>query len=179
MQPIKTERLILRPLSVEDKPAIFYNIANDEEVLKYYIMNYEDDIDDFSLDVILDYYVRTGKFCFAIELQDNKTVIGMIHECATRFEDPNEVEIGYAIGKKYWNKGYTTEALKAFIDFLFSQGRSKIDASFITENVASGRVMEKCQMTFENAIEKNSLYYRGQYFDTRNCFIVNEGLEND
>ena len=50
--------------------------------------------------------------------------------------------------KKHWNKGYTTEAYKAVIDELFCNGFTKITAAHRIDNPASGRVMEKCGMSY-------------------------------
>ena len=40
---IKTERLVLRYLKESDRHAIFTNINNDKEVLKYFLDNYLED----------------------------------------------------------------------------------------------------------------------------------------
>ena len=56
-----------------------------------------------------------------------------------------DVEVGYWIGKPYWNKGLCTEALRAMIDYCFKRrGIKNIWADFFVDNPASGRVMEKC-----------------------------------
>jgi RimJ/RimL family protein N-acetyltransferase len=56
-----------------------------------------------------------------------------------------DVEVGYWIGKPYWNKGLCTEALRAMIDYCFKRrGFKNIWADYFVDNPASGRVMEKC-----------------------------------
>ena len=49
----------------------------------------------------------------------------------------------------YKNKGYTTEAFKKVIEFLFSLGVHKVIASHLVGNDASRRVMEKCGLIYE------------------------------
>lgn len=50
--------------------------------------------------------------------------------------------------KKHWGKGYATEAYKSVIDELFRSGFTKIIAVHHVDNLASGRVMQKCGMSF-------------------------------
>ena len=50
----------------------------------------------------------------------------------------------------YWNKGYATEALKKVIKYLFDNGFNVIEAEHHIDNIASGRVMEKCGLKFES-----------------------------
>ncbi len=63
--------------------------------------------------------------------------------------DTGETKIGYLFHKKYWNKGYATEVLKALLRW----ARLHIDADYIVayadrENEGSFRVMEKCGMKY-------------------------------
>jgi len=67
--------------------------------------------------------------------------------------DNSACEIGYCIGSALWNKGYSTEALQAVIDFLFVEvGLNRISAKHDILNPASGEVMKKCKMTHEGIL---------------------------
>ena len=85
----------------------------------------------------------------------------------------NSVEVGFAIGKKHWNKGYMSEALKAMIGLLFESGIHKVRACHIRENKASGKVMEKCGMHYEG-IRKDDLFYHDKYYDTVNYYLLED-----
>lgn len=62
-------------------------------------------------------------------------------------------EIGYNLGKKYWNKGYTTEAMRTVIDFAGKQLKiSEIVGRYAKENPASGNVMKKLGFSYEKDI---------------------------
>jgi RimJ/RimL family protein N-acetyltransferase len=57
----------------------------------------------------------------------------------------HSAEIGFWLGEKYWNKGITTEAVRAFTEYGFTQhGLSRIYAHVFSWNAASMRVLEKC-----------------------------------
>jgi RimJ/RimL family protein N-acetyltransferase len=57
-------------------------------------------------------------------------------------------ELGYWIGVPYWNKGFATEAANAVLTFLFTKLQlTQVNASHLLENPASGRVLQKINMT--------------------------------
>ena len=64
-------------------------------------------------------------------------------------------ELGYWIGKPYWNKGYCTEAARAIVRYGFDQLHvNRIQARHMTKNPASGRVMAKVGMTCEGVLRE-------------------------
>ena len=68
-------------------------------------------------------------------------------------ENDSSCEIGYILGKNYWGRGLMTEALKAVLDFCFTQvGFQKVKARYASLNPASGRVMEKAGMSYLQTI---------------------------
>ena len=169
---IETDRLILRFMSKKDTHDIFANINHDQEVLKFFIDKYKEKEEDMTLDKTIDYCLQNQRYLFAIEIKDTHEVIGMILQCSTPSPIFNSSEVGYAIGKKHWNKGYVTEAFKAMIDFLFSLGIHKVVASYLIGNDASKRVMEKCHMVFEG-IRKDEVFYHDKYHDVAFYYLIN------
>ncbi len=84
---------------------------------------------------------EAGKLAtFAITLRDNGTLIGAIHlRIVPRFD---RAELGYWIGKIYWNNGYCTEACRAVLGYGFTAlNLNRINASHLKRNPASGRVI--------------------------------------
>ena len=89
----------------------------------------------------------------------------------------HDVEVGYWIGKPYWNKGLCTEALRAMIDYCFNtKGFKNIWADFFIDNPASGRVMEKCGMSYSRFSEKE-LEYQGEMRDLTYYEVTREAWE--
>ena len=169
---IETDRLALRFLKESDRHAIFVSINNDKDVLQYFLDNYLEDESFMTLDKRIKFCLENERYFFAIELKKTHEVIGMILQCSTPDRYFNSSEIGYAIGKKYWNNGYATEAMRAMIDFVFSLGVNKVIASHIVENVASKRVIEKCDMLYEGR-RKQDIYYHEQYYDVDYYYLLN------
>ena len=85
-------------------------------------------------------------------------------------ENDSSCEISYILGKNYWGRGLMTEALKAVLNFRFTQaGFQKVRARYASLNPASGRVMEKAGMsylkTITNGVERKDyvadlIYYQ-------------------
>lgn len=169
---IETNRLVLRAMNINDTHAIFLNINNDKEVLKYFVDRYIEKESDMVLDKVIKYCLDNQRYFFAIELKDTHEVIGTILQCSGASPVFNTTEIGYAIGRKYWNNGYATEALKAMINFIFSRGIHKVVVSHIIGNDASKRVIQKCGLIHEG-IRKEDIYYHEQYFDVDYYYLLN------
>ena len=65
----------------------------------------------------------------------------------------NETEVGYLLDKHHWGEGYATEAAQASIQFGFeSCSLDHIIALVHTDNTASRRVIEKCNMSYTETI---------------------------
>ncbi len=66
-------------------------------------------------------------------------------------------EIGYWIAPEHWGKGYATEALSFFIDFLFREySINKVSAHVLATNKASQRVLEKNGFKLEGMLRKHT-----------------------
>ena len=148
---MKTERLIIDQIKETDKENCFINISHDKKVLETFICRYADSLEKF------DFSSYPGRQdLFAIRLKETGRLIGII----LYFDEKEDsCEIGYGIGSAFWNKGYATEAVRRFQEYLFREkGMQTVYASFFTGNDASRRVMEKCGMTYDHFSEKELTY---------------------
>ncbi len=148
---METERLIIDPIRAADKEDYFINISHDKKVLDTFICRYADSMEEF------DFSSYPGREdLFAIRLKETGRLIGIVNF----FDEKGGVcEIGYGIGSGYWGHGYATEAVKRFLEYLFTEkGLHTIYASFFTGNDASRRVMEKCGMRYDHFSEKELTY---------------------
>lgn len=149
---LETNRLLLRKFGLNDAQAIYNNWASDPEVTKYLMWPPHDSV-SVSEKILKDWiksYEKDNFYQWAIVLKDNVSEpIGSI--AAVNQDDlVGMAHIGYCIGKKYWHKGITSEALKLVMDYLFDQvGFNRIESRHDPRNSNSGAVMKKCGMKYE------------------------------
>ena len=142
-----TERLILRKLRKEDAEPMFENWASDPEVTKYVTWSTHESVEQTKqiVDIWVKEYENPKTIRYGIVLKDNNELIGAID--VVGYIDGNP-EIGYCLSRKYWNKGYMTEACSALVDYLLSIGYKTIVIEADVDNIGSNRVIEKCGFEF-------------------------------
>jgi [ribosomal protein S5]-alanine N-acetyltransferase len=107
---------------------------------------------------------RRGKSLdFAMTLRVGEEMIGAV---SLRIEpDHDRAELGYWIGKPFWNQGYATEGARAAVAFGFRTLRlHRIYAHHMASNPASGEVLLKLGMRYEGRIRQH-LKKWGRYED--------------
>ena len=148
---METERLIIDPVREDDKEDYFFSISHDRKVLETFICRYAETMEEF------DFSSYPGREdLFAIRLKETGKLIGIILYFG---ETADSCEIGYGIGSGFWNRGYATEAVGRFLEYLLGEkGMRTVYASFFPGNDASRRVMEKCGMKYDHFSEKELNY---------------------
>jgi len=153
---LETERLILRRFTMEDADLMFKNWANNPIVTKYLCWPPHSDI-LVSKEVLNDWissYQKPNYYQWAIELKDISEPIGSI-AIVKQCDDIGMVHVGYCIGRNWWGKSYTSEALAALIKFFFEDvGVSRVESRHDPNNPGSGKVMMKCGMKYEGTMRK-------------------------
>lgn len=142
---LETKRLILRKLKLEDADQAFKNWCSDDEVSKYMTWSTAKTIQDTSnwLAFVQKVYTENINYEWGIVLKETNELIGSIG-MYLKEEFDNRYEIGYAISKKYWGNGYTTEASRCVMDYLINQeGIKGFLGRHAKLNGASGSVMQK------------------------------------
>ena len=142
-----TERLVLRKLKKEDAEPMFRNWCSDPEVAKYTLWVAHEDVSVTKklVDMWLEEEKDDKTVRFFITQKGSDEPIGSID--VVHYYD-GIPEIGYCLSRKFWNQGYMTEACKAFINYLFELGHSKILIRADARNVGSNRVIVKCGFKF-------------------------------
>ncbi len=144
---METERLIIRPFTLEDQDSI-YQVMKDKEMSEYTPGEPWESIEDaeeFIKQALwlyeLDHY--TFRHFFAITGRLSGEIIGFCGVGGIGY-DRGENEIFYSIGKAYWGKGYATEAASVLLKYAFEQlGLYHIIGVVHPDNIASRKVMEK------------------------------------
>ena len=153
---IETDRLILRKFKMTDYVDMYNNWASEDDVTRYITWATHKNIEE-TRDVVAKYVFdseRDNYYHWCIELKETNEAVGSIGAFRL-FEDLSLFEVGYCIGKKFWNKGITTEAMHAIIKFFFEEvGINRIEARHDTKNPASGVVMKKSGMQLEGILRQ-------------------------
>jgi RimJ/RimL family protein N-acetyltransferase len=147
---IETERLILRGPTEADLPDWTACIWSDAEVMRY--MPRMDDTPDAKAKAVLTGFttVREERQVGAWVITEKADGRFMGH-CMLRYREAlNDHELGYALGKVFWGKGYATETARAVARYGFEQANlERIFAVVIPENVPSSRVLEHLGFVYE------------------------------
>ncbi len=164
-QPIlQTERLILRPFDLSDAKDT-QRLVGDKAVADTTLNiphPYEDGMAEQWISTHQPQFDEGNLCTLAITLRDTGELIGAIAlTINSRFE---RAELGYWIGKPYWNKGYCTEAGVVVLKYGFAVlGLHRIHATHFGRNPASGRVMQKLGMKHEGRAREHAK--RGDRFE--------------
>lgn len=160
---LATQRLTLRRFEIEDAENAFYNWTNNDEVTKYLTWSTHSSVEDTEelLEKWIGKYDLKDFYQWAIELNDLEQPIGTIS--AVHVDDEiDAVEIGYCIGEEFWNKGYTSEALREVIRFFIMEvGATRVAARCDARNSVSAKVMESAGMEYEGTLRQSAKNNQG------------------
>ena len=153
--PLLTDRLLLRSFTLEDAADV-QRLAGEYDVsatLPNMPHPYEDGMAEEWIRSCYEKLEKDEALNFAITLNTDKCFIGGI---GLRLDQENKSgELGYWIGKPYWNCGYATEAAQAAVAYGFEVLKlNRIHAKHFKRNPASGRVMEKIGMRYEGCLRE-------------------------
>jgi len=142
---IETERLILRPLTIEDAEDVFA-WRSDERVARFMLWSTHSDISE------------TREWLSSLESLENEYGWGFIRRSDNKLigsggiryrTDEERWSFGYNLRYDCWNMGYTTEAVRAMMDYVREKhGAKRFIAEHAADNPASGRVIEKCGLRY-------------------------------
>lgn len=171
---LRTRRLVLRPFTIEDVDDVF-EYASDTEWSRFipvaspYTVR---DAEEFVTRQILKNWDEKPRF--AIEF--NGVVVGSVKLTVEKLL--SIASLRYSIARPCWNRGLTTEAVTAVVDWGFNEfGLQKVYSRMDVENVGSWRVMEKIGMTREGTLRSHGVN-RGIRYDYHYYGILRSEWEN-
>lgn len=153
MQPLETDRLHLRPLTLADAPFIL-TLLNDPAFIRF--------IGDKKVRTLAEAqnYLTQGplasyaRFGFGLGLVARKADGAALGICGLiKRESLRDIDIGFAFLPQFWGQGYATEAAAA----VMRHGQETLQLRQIVgivdpENTGSIRVLEKLGLTFAGMI---------------------------
>ena len=149
---LKTERLTLRQLVINDEQEIF-TLRSDSEINKYLDRQISNTIDDARnfINRVTENINKNDSLYWAITLSDRNILVGTI--CLFGFSDENnKCEIGYELLTNFQGQGIMKEAAEKVIDYAFNTIKvQKIEAFLHRDNRRSIKLLEK--FSFRNSNE--------------------------
>ncbi len=166
-QTITTQRLILRQFTLDDIDAVYKNYGSDEKVNRYISFApcfSKESTQQFIQMHIKQYASNPAFYGWAITVHGE--VIGSVG--LFNVDDADQCELGYSLGSRWWNQGYTTEAAQAVLDYAFHElNAHRVYASHHIDNIASEKVLQKIGMKYEGTMREAQKNADGTYSDLK------------
>ena len=172
---IETDRLVLRDLTDADTLEV-HAYASDPEVVQY--MDWGPNSLNETVIFIKKALQEQGEkpryhYTLAVEEKTENRLIG---SCGLHVSNPADREgwIGYCFNKRFWGRGYATEAAKALVALGFRElSLHRVFATCDPTNTASARVLEKAGMIREGHLREHK-WSKGRWRDSFLYAIVNQ-----
>lgn len=160
---LETERLILRPWTVEDAESL-YEYAKDPDIGPAAGWPVHTSVEN-SKEIIET--VLSEPHTYAVCLKEDSKPIGSISLMQGRQSHlplpDTEAEIGYWIGKPFWGQGLIPEAVRALQTFAFETLKlERLWCGYFEGNDKSRRVQEKCGFQPHSILEEVPLPLLGE-----------------
>lgn len=151
-----TDRLAHRPLTLADAADV-QRLAGERDIADMTRIPhpYEDGVAEEWIRSTHEEFEKGEGATFAMTLREDGSLIGVI---GLGVKDVHSTaELGYWVGKPYWNRGYCTEAARVVLAYGFEElCLNRIYAYHFKRNPASGRVMQKIGMQHEGNYPKEA-----------------------
>ena len=164
---LKTDHLILRRHRIEDARPLHEEFGLDEKMFEFSGWNpyaTEEQAEE-AVRRFLDGYDQDHFYGWAIDYQGE--LAGTI---GAYDYDPetNSIEIGCSIARRFWGKGFASEAVRAVLDHLLGEEKiGRVTAWCAADNIGSVRAMEKAGMQ-QVSREEGALEICGKTYDKLN-----------
>jgi ribosomal-protein-alanine N-acetyltransferase len=182
---IETERLVLRQATTKDLEDWANRIFVDPDVIRF--MPKRDMTPYARAERALNNYERLWEqHKIGGWVITDKITGQLIGSCEIEYlDDTDEYELGYALSKECWGKGFATETVRAAVRFGFENANlERIIAVVVPENIASYRVLEHTGLVYEkkaNYYDLDVVYYaitQDQFKADDSFYRVNDSKQN-
>ena len=148
---IETTRLTLRSFEPDDFEAYYERILSQRAVMRFLSGSGEPRSREeaaLTFARFTDPQRDSRDLVWAVTERRTKELIG--HAVLQRLDKSELIEVGYALGERWWGAGLATEVSRAVVAFGFETLPLDLIAGIARpENAASRRVLEKTGLTFD------------------------------
>lgn len=147
---LESERLLFRSLRAQDAPHLERLFEGDWEAIRQTgRMPYPPTAQ--AMRAWIRGHAGPGSRSFLILRKADQTVLGAIGFGG----GGGTAELGYALGRAHWGRGYATEAVHVMVELARERGLKALDAHIFPENPASARVLEKAGFADLGLVERD------------------------
>ena len=173
---LETPRLILRPLTLADAETAYSGWTVDAEANKWvsWLPHHSlADTIEWLKEIDWNQAITSNRprdnYIWGFVLKETGELFGsggLIWE-----EDYQLYQIGYNISKSHWNHGYTTEAMRAVLNYAVKDlGIKRVAGGHAKENLASAKVIEKLGFVYDR--DDITPHIDGvRFFDSREYYL--------
>lgn len=156
MKPVlETDRLLLRELTRDDLDDMA-ELLGDPEGMRYYPRPKTRDEALGWIEWNLRLYAEHGFGLWAVVLEETGAFVGDCGLTPQEVEGQTEIEVGYHVKRRFWRRGYATEAARACRDYARDVlGVERLVAIIDPANVPSQRVARKLGLELEREFLKH------------------------
>ena len=170
----RTDRLRLRPLSISDADA-FFEMFSDAATMEYWSnepVGTREEAESL-LRQDLEWSETPGVLCMGVALPETGRLIGKITLFA--FSEQNRrAEVGYVLDRRYWNKGYMSEALQWLLAHAFETLKlHRLEADTDPDNIPSLALLEKLGFRREGLF-RDRWWVHGKWHDSVMLGLLHE-----
>ena len=139
---LETERLVLRMFRESDTDA-YADMVADPEVMRFFGGEPASRAEAWrNMAMIVGHWHLRGYGMWAVEEKATGEMVGRVG-CWNPEGWPG-LEVGWTLRRRFWGRGFATEAARAAIDYAFPElGRTRVISLIAPENVNSIRVAER------------------------------------
>lgn len=162
---IETDQLGLRELSMDDFEAL-HAMLSDPETMAYYPAPFDEAKTKRWIEWSLDNYEKYSFGLWALILKETGEFIG---DCGITMQNIHGdgvmlPEIGFHVDKRFWRKGYASEAAKACLKYAFENaGFDEVFCYQNSSNLPSRKTAEKMGMSLREVYPDEKNEYTSVY----------------
>ncbi len=161
---LETDRLVIRRMEYDDADD-FFEIYDNRDVTEY--LDWKGPDSEETAEMLIEYFNNQfdsmSAIRWGIEEKSSGILIGtmVVHD----FVKESIADLGYDLNRKFWKKGYMTEAMKAILSFCFTEMElHRIQCLISPENKPSVALVEKLGFTKEGLLRKRGFHEDDKVF---------------
>ncbi|WP_373139366.1 GNAT family N-acetyltransferase [Mycobacterium marinum] len=153
---LDSRRLLLRPPKLDDAGPIYKKIAKDPEVTRFLLWRAHRNVAETRRVLINQLSRSRYERNWVISLHGSGEIVGLI---SCRSDAPRSIEVGYCLGRQWWDMGFMSEALSLLLAGLPADAAGcRVWATCHVDNARSARLLQRAGFVLEARLCRHAVY---------------------